>query len=71
MTPEEPGWWWYRDQYYDGPLFIDWTGFICRTAERELTVEACCDEDQEMLGEYVRDLPGKWLMKIERPKDDT
>lgn len=67
--PTSPGWWWYEDEFYGvAPIYITWTGFIKCPEARELSVDMAVGEDQEMLGQPVADLNGRWFPMIEPPK---
>lgn len=59
--PAQPGWYWYHDKDYGpAPLYLAWTGFTDRPECRELSVDMCVGEDQEIAGLDVKYLDGEW-----------
>lgn len=65
--PTEPGWWWYEDEGYGpAPIFVCWTGFINHPEARSLDVDMCMGEDQDLLGQPVSELNGRWH-RLDKP----
>ena len=59
--PTAPGWWWYQDsEYGPSPVFVAWVGFIELQEARNLYVDMCVGEEQELAGISVADLDGEW-----------
>lgn len=63
--PNEPGWWWYEDEYYGpAPVYLDWSGFRNIPDSRSLDVDmaiSCGEcEDENIIGVPVSELFGLW-----------
>ncbi len=59
--PTAPGWFWYQDpDYGPAPVHLAWTGFIDVPAARQLDIDMCTGEDQDILGMSVAELDGEW-----------
>lgn len=65
-TPTKPGWYWYEDDFYMGPVYLDWVGFRNRPEARELEVDMSADQYGDMVGLRVNELKGQWA-KMEEP----
>lgn len=62
LKPKQPGWYWYvDDDYGPAPVYMNWIGPVSDDETRELIVDQCVGENQELLGCDIADLEGRWL----------